>query len=376
MKHLAGKKILYAFSTIDYAKLWQKVHFIDELKHYNVETILFNSYIYQEISKYQLEIIDFVKKHQSEISFFITADTGKRIYPETLNELRKLNIPSILLCYDNLSMPYLHQNICKYFDVVWITSRETEGLFKKWGANTIFMPYAANPYMFYPQNVNEIESVGFIGSIYGARGHKLNQIAYQNIPLNLYTGYSLLTNQKRKMDKTSILNEIRELVLKSSKLIRFHEGRLLLKADIKKSVKTIFSSKERLHQAININNSPTFEEMNLLYSKFALSLGIIETWNTYLLKNPLFKIHLRTFEIPMCGGLQIVNRTDELREYFEEDKEILLYGSEEEMIDKMKYYLSPDRSKVRLKMKKAARARSEADHTWLRRFEKIENIIF
>ena len=34
--------------------------------------------------------------------------------------------------------------------MVWLTSVETENLFKKWGASTIFLPFAANPNFFKP----------------------------------------------------------------------------------------------------------------------------------------------------------------------------------------------------------------------------------
>jgi spore maturation protein CgeB len=122
---------------------------------------------------------------------------------------------------------------------------------------------------------------------------------------------------------------------------------------------------------IQIFPSVSFKEMVELYSSFAISLGITDVRNTYLLKNPVLKLHLRTFEIPMSGGLQIINYTDEIASYFEDKKEIILYKSENELIDKTKFYLQDSQDSVRIKMKIAARRRAESDHTWTNRFIKI-----
>ena len=111
--------------------------------------------------------------------------------------------------------------------------------------------------------------------------------------------------------------------------------------------------------------------MIALYSNFALSLNISELRDTYILKIPIHKIHLRTFEIPMSGGLEFTNYTDELASYFTEDKEIILYKNHEEMIDKAKYYLNEKRETIIMKMKQAARRRAESEHTWTNRFDKV-----
>lgn len=80
------------------------------------------------------------------------------------------------------------------------------------------------------------------------------------------------------------------------------------------------------------------------YSNYALALNVTELRNTYLLKNPIYKLHLRTFEIPMCGGIEFTTYNDELASYFEEGKEIVFYKSKEEMIDKVRFYLSEKNS--------------------------------
>jgi spore maturation protein CgeB len=46
----------------------------------------------------------------------------------------------------------------------------------------------------------------------------------------------------------------------------------------------------------------------------------------------------RTFEIPACGSMLLADRTDEHREFFQEGKEADFFDSEEEFLDKVKFY--------------------------------------
>ena len=76
----------------------------------------------------------------------------------------------------------------------------------------------------------------------------------------------------------------------------------------------------------------------------------------------------------MCGGLQLASYTEELAGYFEDGKEIVLYHSKEEMVDKAKFYLDKKNESLVNSMKKAARVRAEKEHTWTRRFNEAFKI--
>lgn len=48
----------------------------------------------------------------------------------------------------------------------------------------------------------------------------------------------------------------------------------------------------------------------------------------------------RTFEIPACGSMLIADRTDEHLEFFEEGKEAEFFASQEELVDKVRFFSS------------------------------------
>ena len=122
---------------------------------------------------------------------------------------------------------------------------------------------------------------------------------------------------------------------------------------------------------LQIYQSVNFEEMNRIFQSYALSLSISEARNTGILKRPVHVLHLRNFEIPMAGGLQICAYFDDMAECFDEDREIIFYRNELELIDKINFYLSPKQISLRQKIKKMARWRAENEHTWFCRFQKV-----
>ena len=119
---------------------------------------------------------------------------------------------------------------------------------------------------------------------------------------------------------------------------------------------------------MNRYDSVDLRTTNDIYSSHALSLSISCARNTGVLKNPIDIVHLRNFEIPMCGGIQFCKYFPELAEQFDEDKEIIFYRSTDEMIEKARYYLKQSNQSILCQIGDNARRRAENDHTWFRRF--------
>lgn len=373
MTHLNNKLIYYYFpATLSYMHTWQNTHFINELQHYNIHFKIFNPI---ETNNIEENILKSIKQNKPQISFFMTSVFDNEISPSLIKSIKELGIPTLLIAFDNISIPYRHKKIAKYFDLVWITSHETEYLFKKWQAKTIFLPYAANPFIFKPINEKEINSIGFIGSLYGMRAKRILDISRHNLPIEIYG--KPLDQKQNNPNHSTLFDMISFRLFTLFNLSKFPIGRQCIIGNINRRLFYSNIDVDTLNELSDCHKGPvTFENMIKLYSNLSLTLGISELWDTLSLKNPIHKIHLRAFEIPMSGGLQITSYNNEITEYFEPDKEIILFESTEELIDKTKFYLKEENQKIRNIIKQNARRRAENEHTWQNRFEKISKTIF
>lgn len=77
----------------------------------------------------------------------------------------------------------------------------------------------------------------------------------------------------------------------------------------------------------------------------------------------------RTFEIPGCGGFQLSSMVEEIEQYFVPDREIVLFESEPEMIERSRFYLDHETDRNRIAA--AGRLRAQRDHGYDRRFRAL-----
>jgi spore maturation protein CgeB len=81
------------------------------------------------------------------------------------------------------------------------------------------------------------------------------------------------------------------------------------------------------------------------------------------------QIKARHFEIPACGGFAISSLADDIKNYFEPDKEMVFYKNIDDLAEKIKYYL--EHNKERQKIAQAGYQRIIKEHTYKKRFNKI-----
>lgn len=343
---------------------WQHLHIIDELAHHNVSVEIFNPLKYESYEQANEHLLIHLRKNRYDL--FMNSCKSERLFVETLVEIKKLSIPTLLFCPDNLHAPHQHKKIMPYFDLVWLTSLETEKMIQGWGATTIFLPYAANPHRFHPVRTNQqISKVCFIGTPYGTRTIKINELTAQNIPVDAFFGKT----EGVQNASSSFLQGGGFSYSALVESLTFPIGRKVLLGRI---LAAFNKCELDVHaEAFRHYPSLSFDDMMRVYSEYALSLNVTELRNTYLLSTPVHKLHLRSFEIPMCGGVQFTTFIPELGQYFKEDKEIVFYRCKEEYIDKAKFYLRKDNQTTVERIKQAARLRAESEHTWWHRFERI-----
>ncbi len=109
----------------------------------------------------------------------------------------------------------------------------------------------------------------------------------------------------------------------------------------------------------------TFDEMIEIFNTSRINLHYVNGSNDWNIK----QIKASTFAIPMCGGFLLTEYCEGLEEYYELGKEIEIFISDDEAIDKIKYYLKNGSKREKIAL--AGEIRANKDHTYKKRFTKI-----
>ena len=83
--------------------------------------------------------------------------------------------------------------------------------------------------------------------------------------------------------------------------------------------------------------------------------------------------NMRLFEATGVGSLLITDEKDNLGEFFEVGKEIETYGDADELVDKIKYFLTHEEQRARIA--RAGQARTLSEHTYLHRMRELEQLL-
>ena len=340
---------------------WQKKHIFDEMSTHGCFFDIISPFEFKSIDEANEAIVKRIKTIDYRI--FMSSYSTDYLYLDTLEKIKSHGVKTLCFCPDNLTVPFNQKNIARYYDLVWLTSKETEYLFRRWGAKTIFLPYAANPNLFKTKEIrDDIERLAFIGTPHGSRVEQINMFLQHNIPMTLYSRKTDTSNVQFRATPKDYLKSI-------CNYIKYPIGRKLLQGTIldKLGRHAITLTDPNLE----IKNPVSLDELGEINSLYSLVLSFTEANSTGVLKKPVDIVNLRNFEIPMSGGIQFCRYTDEIASYFEPGKEIILYTDRNDAIDKAKYYLSESQRDLRISIRRAARARAEAEHTWYHRFKKI-----
>ena len=368
-------KILYYFQELATPMFqWQRKHFIDELAHHNIEIETFNPLLYNNVDEANEKVVEKVRKDHYDL-FLSNMGYYKMLYVDTVEAIKKFGVPTMRIAWDNLMIPFIDEVLAPHFDLVWLTAKETERLYIKWKVNYFFAPYAANPFVYkYVPTTKINRNVCFIGTPHGSRAVMINGLTKNGIPVHLYYGGK--SKKKTTLDddiyvKYNIINPSRNETLINR--LRFKEGRMLIKGSVINRIKG--KTKVENNAYLNWHDSLSFDDMVRTYTESILSIASSSAGHTDVLKKPLPIINLRNFEIPMCGGIEICKYSDELADYFEDGREIVLYKDDAELIEKARYYIETASDTEIIRIKEAARKRAESEHSWFCRFKNAFNIL-
>jgi Flp pilus assembly protein TadD len=108
----------------------------------------------------------------------------------------------------------------------------------------------------------------------------------------------------------------------------------------------------------------SFQDMVRIFARSKINLNLS---NASVMTGQ--QIKGRNFEVPGTRAFLLSGQADNLGDYFEEGKEVVTYATEDEMIEKARFYLAND--SAREAIADAAYRRTLAEHTWHHRFDEI-----
>ncbi len=243
--------------------------------------------------------------------------SGEIVTPETMKQMRSLQIPMINLALNDKEafvgkirngQAMGSKDICRFFDLCWTSTEDALGKYCVEGALPVYLPEGANPAIHRPLDLPKTIAVSFVGQCYGERPGVIGRLAEQGIQVETY-------------------------------------GEGWLRGPL------------------------ATEEMVQVYSQSQINLGFGRVAG----HKDMFCLKGRDFEVPMSRGLYLTEYHPELERAYDLQHEIVTYSGFDDLLAKIRYLLSHPEKAEKIREKGFQRARRE--HTWERRFEKLFNLM-
>ena len=251
---------------------------------------------------------------------------GLHVLPESLKKIKKNGIPVVNWHGDEFFnpiyiMPYSRESFVLYDIHFSQRSHLFEEYRKQGGGNIEYLEHCVDPTVFYPINSisgNHPCDVSFIGSWSKKREHLLKKLYMFNV--HIY-GSS------------------------------WHRAAIFRRAP----------------NILFMNKGVYLEDFSRVVSMSKICLNILTEENRD-------QTNLRNFEIPACRGFQLCERSTKLTEIFKEGEEIALYEGEQELIEKIHYYLSHEFERIKI-AENGFKAVIQGGHTYESRCKQLISVV-
>lgn len=345
-------KILYMALKQDYGNpqlgfSYEHYNFYDTLVKMNNERNKIIYFPFDEImrklgrDRMNEKLLETVYREKPDLCFFfLFTDEFKK---EVIEEITRKNgaITFNWFADDHWRFDNFSKYWAPYFNWVATTdSRAIEKYQKIDCKNVIKTQWGCNHFLYKPLNLPKIYDVTFIGQPHGERKKIIEKIKRANINIECWgKGWPNRKVSQGEMIRIFSQSKINFNLTKSSGNINLKElAKIFLKRKNKKS--------------IQLDNP----------------LHWIDNFKSFLGKRRE-QIKGRNFEIPGYQGFLITGDADNLRDYYEEGKEMVIYKDTKDIIEKIKYYLEHDEEREAIAQ--AGYERTLQDHTYEKRFNDI-----
>ena len=261
---------------------------------------------------------------QRPLDLFFSYFYSAYVDPAVIREISRMGIPTVNW-YCNASYQFeLVEEIAPAYDFCLVPEKFRLDDYRRVGANPVYCQEAANPNVYRPCDVPVEYDVTFVGQRYGNRPAYLKKLIEKGIDTRAWGP---------RWDE---------------------QGR---------------RAADAMDHALAARAGGALSDDALveMYSRSKVSLGFSAV--AHVPKDgspPIKQVRLRDFEAPMSGAFYLVERFDELAEFFEPGKEVVFFEDADDLADKAAFYLRNEAR--RRKIRDAGLRRAREEHTWQRRF--------
>lgn len=278
-------------------------------------------------------LIEQVRKIQPDI--FFTHEL-RHIDSSVIDKIKEA-APSIkyVIGYDGIAQ--CDTEYFKRYDLVLSCGQFVTDYYKKHGVNSLFLPHAFEDSLLQKLNFNKKYNSVFTGSMVLFKGGHFSRMR-------------LIAEVIKKCDTEIWVSEL------------YQNYRSIGRAIINLSPLDYW----KLMRIALRNNGPAFGlEMYQILANSKITL------NTHIDKFSQTAANIRLFEATGVGSMLLTDYKPNIEEYFEIDKEIVVYNSTEECIDKIKYYSKHDSSREKIAI--AGQHRTLQNFTYKQSIGKLTN---
>jgi len=338
-----GMKYEYGRKELGYS--FEHYNFYDSLikmKDHQVIYFPFDEIIMEKgRDKMNKELLETVQKEKPDLCFFFLF--RDEIKKQTIKKIKENTNSKTFNWFADDHFRFC--NFSKYYAPLfnWVSTTDSQAVkrYHKMGyKNVIKTQWACNHYLYKPFNLEKIYDVSFIGQPHSNRKKVVNQIKKAGINIKCWgQGWENGRVSQDEMIKIFSQSKINLNLTKSS-------GNINLKA-----LASIFFKRELNNSLKSINPKYWFNNFQSILNK------------------KREQIKGRNFEIPGSGGFLLTSDADNLIDYYKNGQEIVIYKNINDMIDKIKYYLS--HNEEREVIAQAGYERTIKEHTYKQRFNNI-----
>lgn len=259
---------------------------------------------------------------------------------------------------DHWRFPIYSKYWAPMFSAVSTTDAQAVAKYQALGVKVIKTQWAANTYVYKPVSRlisspnkedggtgRETYQIVFVGKNYGNRQHYINSLKSQGLPAEGYgSGWP-----KGRVSQQRML----EIFSNARINLNFTESPYTNFSGNLKFISNFFLERQSFLGGWNFKCP--ISDFKFYYQAFRGAQ-----------RN---QIKGRTFEIPACGGFLLSQSAEDLSDYYQDGREIVIFHSESDMIEKCKYYLEHEQE--RQAIAQSGYARTVKEHTYELRFREI-----